>query len=36
VDPTLEMIGIYMTQHMVSMEPAQSDFQVLAYQALVD
>jgi CubicO group peptidase (beta-lactamase class C family) len=36
VDPKLEMIGIFMTQHMVSIEPAQSDFQVLAYQALVD
>jgi CubicO group peptidase (beta-lactamase class C family) len=36
VDPKLEMIGIYMTQHMVSIEPAQRDFQVLAYQALVD
>jgi CubicO group peptidase (beta-lactamase class C family) len=36
VDPKLEMIGIYMTQHMVSIEPAQLDFQVLAYQALVD
>ena len=36
VDPKLEMIGIFMTQHMVSIEPAQRDFQVLAYQALVD
>jgi CubicO group peptidase (beta-lactamase class C family) len=36
VDPKLEMIGIYMTQHMVSIEPAQRDFQVLAYQALLD
>ena len=36
VDPKLEMIGIYMTQHMVSIEPAQRDFQVLTYQALVD
>jgi len=36
VDPKLEIIGIFMTQHMVSIEPAQRDFQVLAYQALVD
>jgi hypothetical protein len=36
VDPKLEVIGIYMTQHMLSIESAQRDFQVLAYQALVD
>jgi CubicO group peptidase (beta-lactamase class C family) len=36
VDPKLEVVGIFMTQHMVSMEPAQHDFQVLAYQALVE
>jgi CubicO group peptidase (beta-lactamase class C family) len=36
VDPKLEVIGIYMTQHMLSSESAQRDFQVLAYQALVD
>ena len=36
VDPKLEMIGIYMTQHMISVELAQRDFQVLAYQAVVE
>jgi CubicO group peptidase (beta-lactamase class C family) len=36
VDPKLELIGIFMTQHMISIEPTQRDFQVLAYQALVD
>ena len=35
VDPKLELIGIFMTQHMISIEPAHRDFQVLAYQALV-
>jgi CubicO group peptidase (beta-lactamase class C family) len=35
-DPKLEMIGIYMTQHMLSLELAQRDFYVLAYQALVE
>jgi CubicO group peptidase (beta-lactamase class C family) len=34
VDPKLEMIGIYMTQHMLSLELAQRDFYVLAYQAV--
>jgi CubicO group peptidase (beta-lactamase class C family) len=36
VDPKLELVGIFMTQHMISIEPAQRDFQVLAYQALVE
>jgi CubicO group peptidase (beta-lactamase class C family) len=36
VDPKLELVGIFMTQHMLSIEPAQRDFQVLAYQALVE
>jgi CubicO group peptidase (beta-lactamase class C family) len=36
VDPKLEMIGIYMTQHMLSVELAQRDFHLLAYQAVVD
>lgn len=36
VDRQLELVGIFMTQHMISIEPAQRDFQVLAYQALVE
>jgi CubicO group peptidase (beta-lactamase class C family) len=36
VDPKLKLVGIFMTQHMISIEPAQRDFQVLAYQALVE
>lgn len=36
VDPKLELIGIFMTQHMISIETAQRDFHVLAYQALVE
>jgi CubicO group peptidase (beta-lactamase class C family) len=36
VDRQLELIGIFMTQHMISIEPAQRDFQVLVYQALVE
>ena len=36
VDPKLELVGIFMTQHMISIEPAQRDFQVLAYQALIE
>lgn len=36
VDPKLEMIGIYMTQHMMSVEMAPREFYVLAYQAVVD
>lgn len=36
VDRELELVGIFMTQHMISIEPAQRDFQVLAYQALVE
>src|SRR5215469_2058872 len=35
VDRQLELVGIFMTQHMISIEPAQRDFYVLAYQALV-
>jgi CubicO group peptidase (beta-lactamase class C family) len=35
VDPKLELVGIYMTQHMMSVEPAQRDFYLLAYQAVV-
>jgi CubicO group peptidase (beta-lactamase class C family) len=36
VDRKLELVGIFMTQHMISAEPAHRDFQVLAYQALVE
>jgi CubicO group peptidase (beta-lactamase class C family) len=36
VDRKLELVGIFMTQHMISIEPAHRDFQVLAYQALVE
>jgi CubicO group peptidase (beta-lactamase class C family) len=36
VDRQLELVGIFMTQHMISIEPAQRDFYVLAYQALVE
>ena len=36
VDPKLEIIGIYMTQHMMSVEMAQRDFYLLAYQAVVE
>jgi CubicO group peptidase (beta-lactamase class C family) len=36
VDPQRELVGIFMTQHMISIEPAQRDFHVLAYQALVE
>ena len=35
VDPKLELVGIFMTQHMISLETARGDFQVFAYQALV-
>jgi len=35
VDRKLELVGIFMTQHMISIESAHRDFQVLAYQALV-
>ena len=36
VDPKLDLVGIFMTQHMICIEPARNDFQVLAYQALVE
>lgn len=36
VDPQEELIGMLMTQSMVSPEPVSKDFQILAYQALVD
>ncbi len=36
VDPKLELVGIFMTQHMLSIEAAQYDFRVLAYQALAE
>jgi CubicO group peptidase (beta-lactamase class C family) len=36
VDPKLEIVGIYMTQHMMSVELAPRDFYLLAYQAVVD
>ena len=36
VDPQEEVIGVLMTQSMVSFEPISKDFQVLAYQALED
>ena len=36
VDPQEDVIGILMSQYMVSFELPEKDFQVLAYQALVD
>lgn len=36
VDPQEEMVGILMSQSMMQFETPQKDFQVLAYQALVD
>jgi len=36
VDPQEELIGILMTQYMVALDLPDKDFQVLAYQALVD
>ena len=36
VDPKLELVGVFLTQHMISIEPTQRDFQVLAYQAMVE
>jgi CubicO group peptidase (beta-lactamase class C family) len=36
VDPKLEIVGIYMTQHMMSIELAPRDFYLLTYQAVVD
>ena len=36
VDPQEEIIGILMSQFMVSFELPEKDFQVLAYQALMD
>jgi CubicO group peptidase (beta-lactamase class C family) len=35
VDPQEQLIGIFMSQFMVSLEPVYKDFQLLAYQALV-
>ena len=35
VDPKMELVGIFMTQHMLSLEPTTRDFQVLTYQAIV-
>lgn len=36
VDPKEQVIGIFMSQFMVSLDPVYKDFQLLAYQALVD
>jgi len=36
VDPQEELVGNSMTQYMMSFDVAQKDFQVLAYQALLD
>jgi CubicO group peptidase (beta-lactamase class C family) len=36
VDPQEEMVGILMTQYMMSFETPQKDFQVLAYAAVMD
>ena len=36
VDPKEELVGILMTQYMVGLDLPDKDFQVLAYQALVD
>ncbi|HKD05614.1 MAG TPA: serine hydrolase domain-containing protein [Bryobacteraceae bacterium] len=36
VDPKKELVGIFMTQHMISTEPAHRDFPLLTYQALMD
>jgi CubicO group peptidase (beta-lactamase class C family) len=36
VDPKEELIGILMAQYMVSFDTLEKDFQILAYQALVE
>ena len=36
VDPKEQVIGIFMSQYMVGLEPVYKDFQLLAYQALVN
>jgi CubicO group peptidase (beta-lactamase class C family) len=36
VDPQEELVGILMTQYMLGMDQPQKDFQVLAYQALME
>jgi CubicO group peptidase (beta-lactamase class C family) len=36
VDPKEQLIGEVMTQYMVSIDVLQKDFQLLAYQALID
>jgi CubicO group peptidase (beta-lactamase class C family) len=36
VDPEKKLIGIFMSQFMINMEPVQNNFHVLAYQALLD
>ncbi len=36
VDPKEEMVGVFMSQSMMSFEVPDSDFRVLAYSALVD
>jgi len=36
VDPKAELIGILMAQYMVSFDTLEKDFQLLAYQALVE
>jgi CubicO group peptidase (beta-lactamase class C family) len=36
VDPKEELVGILMTQYMVGFDIPEKDFQVLAYQALVN
>ena len=36
VDPKEELIGLLMSQYMASFDLPEKDFQVLAYQALID
>jgi len=36
VDPQEQLIGVLMTQYMVGFDLPERDFQVLAYQALID
>lgn len=36
VDPAEELIGILMMRYMFGMELPERDFQVLAYQAVID
>jgi len=36
VDPEKELIGVLMTQYMMGFDTPEKDFQVLAYQAMID